>query len=224
MGFDEGGQLTEKVRRRPYSIVLLDEIEKAHANVFNMLLQVLDEGRLTDGTGRLVDFRNTVIIMTSNAGTRQLKEFQHGVGFNAAGMIGGTAVDDKGKEYARGIIQKALSKQFAPEFLNRLDEIVTFDQLDQNAIRQIVEIEIKPLVKRVEEMGYLIEITGKAKDLLAKKGYDIQFGARPLKRALQNYVEDCLCEMIISDKLKKGDSITIDKADNEDKLTFNVNH
>ena len=224
VGYDEGGQLTEKVRRRPYSIVLLDEIEKAHANVFNMLLQVLDEGRLTDGTGRLVDFRNTVIIMTSNAGTRQLKEFQHGVGFNAAGMIGGTAVDDKGKEYARGIIQKALSKQFAPEFLNRLDEIVTFDQLDQNAIRQIVEIEIKPLVKRVEEMGYLIEITGKAKDLLAKKGYDIQFGARPLKRALQNYVEDCLCEMIISDKLKKGDSITIDKADNEDKLTFNVNH
>lgn len=224
VGFDEGGQLTEKVRRRPYSIVLLDEIEKAHANVFNMLLQVLDEGRLTDGTGRLVDFRNTVIIMTSNAGTRQLKEFQHGVGFNAAGMIGGTAVDDKGKEYARGIIQKALSKQFAPEFLNRLDEIVTFDQLDQNAIRQIVEIEIKPLVKRVEEMGYLVEITGKAKDLLAKKGYDIQFGARPLKRALQNYVEDCLCEMIISDKLKKGDSITIDKADNEDKLTFNVNH
>ena len=224
VGFDEGGQLTEKVRRRPYSIVLLDEIEKAHANVFNMLLQVLDEGRLTDGTGRLVDFRNTVIIMTSNAGTRQLKEFQHGVGFNAAGMIGGTAVDNKGKEYARGIIQKALSKQFAPEFLNRLDEIVTFDQLDQNAIRQIVEIEIKPLVKRVEEMGYLIEITGKAKDLLAKKGYDIQFGARPLKRALQNYVEDCLCEMIISDKLKKGDSITIDKADNEDKLTFNVNH
>ena len=224
VGFDEGGQLTEKVRRRPYSIVLLDEIEKAHANVFNMLLQVLDEGRLTDGTGRLVDFRNTVIIMTSNAGTRQLKEFQHGVGFNAAGMIGGTSVDDKGKEYARGIIQKALSKQFAPEFLNRLDEIVTFDQLDQNAIRQIVEIEIKPLVKRVEEMGYLIEITGKAKDLLAKKGYDIQFGARPLKRALQNYVEDCLCEMIISDKLKKGDSITIDKADNEDKLTFNVNH
>ena len=224
VGFDEGGQLTEKVRRRPYSIVLLDEIEKAHANVFNMLLQVLDEGRLTDGTGRLVDFRNTVIIMTSNAGTRQLKEFQHGVGFNAAGMIGGTAVDDKGKEYARGIIQKALSKQFAPEFLNRLDEIVTFDQLDQNAIRQIVEIEIKPLVKRVEEMGYLIEITGKAKDLLAKKGYDIQFGARPLKRALQNYVEDCLCEMIISDKLKKGDSITIDKADNEDKLTFTVNH
>ena len=224
VGFDEGGQLTEKVRRRPYSIVLLDEIEKAHANVFNMFLQVLDEGRLTDGTGRLVDFRNTVIIMTSNAGTRQLKDFQHGVGFNAAGMIGGTAVDDKGKEYARGIIQKALSKQFAPEFLNRLDEIVTFDQLDQNAIRQIVEIEIKPLVKRVEEMGYLIEITGKAKDLLAKKGYDIQFGARPLKRALQNYVEDCLCEMIISDKLKKGDSITIDKADNEDKLTFNVNH
>lgn len=222
VGFDEGGQLTEKVRRRPYSIVLLDEIEKAHPNVFNMLLQVLDEGRLTDGSGRLIDFRNTVIIMTSNAGTRQLKEFQHGVGFNAAGMVNGIAVGDKDKEYARNIIQKALSKQFSPEFLNRLDEIITFDQLDMKAIRQIVEIEIKPLLKRVEDMGYAIEVTEAAKDFIAKKGYDIQFGARPLKRALQNYVEDGLCELILSDTLTAGNKVIIDKKEEGDKLSFLV--
>lgn len=220
VGYEEGGQLTEKVRRRPYSIVLLDEIEKAHANVFNMLLQVLDEGRLTDGSGRLIDFRNTVIIMTSNAGTRQLKEFQHGVGFNAAGMVNGVAVDDKDKEYARNIIQKALSKQFSPEFLNRLDEIITFDQLDMNAIRKIVDIEIKPLIKRVEDMGYGIEVTEAAKDFIAKKGYDIQFGARPLKRALQNYVEDGLCELILADGLSTGDKILVDKKEGEKKLSF----
>ena len=220
VGYEEGGQLTEKVRRRPYSIVLLDEIEKAHANVFNMLLQVLDEGRLTDGSGRLIDFRNTVIIMTSNAGTRQLKEFQHGVGFNAAGIVNGVAVDDKDKEYARNIIQKALSKQFSPEFLNRLDEIITFDQLDMNAIRKIVDIEIKPLIKRVEDMGYGIEVTEAAKDFIAKKGYDIQFGARPLKRALQNYVEDGLCELILADGLSTGDKILVDKKEGEKKLSF----
>ncbi len=220
VGYEEGGQLTEKVRRRPYSIVLLDEIEKAHANVFNMLLQVLDEGRLTDGSGRLIDFRNTVIIMTSNAGTRQLKEFQHGVGFNAAGMVNGVAVDDKDKEYARNIIQKALSKQFSPEFLNRLDEIITFDQLDMDAIRKIVDIEIKPLIKRVEDMGYGIEVTEAAKDFIAKKGYDIQFGARPLKRALQNYVEDGLCELILADGLSTGDKILVDKKEGEKKLSF----
>ena len=222
VGYEEGGQLSEKVRRRPYSIVLLDEIEKAHPNVFNMLLQVLDEGRLTDGSGRLIDFRNTVIIMTSNAGTRQLKEFQHGVGFNAAGMVNGIAVGDKDKEYARNIIQKALSKQFSPEFLNRLDEIITFDQLDMKAIRQIVEIEIKPLLKRVEDMGYAIEVTEAAKDFIAKKGYDIQFGARPLKRALQNYVEDGLCELILSDTLTAGNKVIIDKKKEGDKLSFLV--
>ena len=218
VGFDEGGQLTEKVRRRPYSIVLLDEIEKAHANVFNMLLQVLDEGRLTDGTGRLVDFRNTVIIMTSNAGTRQLKEFQHGVGFNAAGMVNGMATNEKDKEYARNIIQKALSKQFSPEFLNRLDEIITFDQLDINAIRSIVDIEIKPLLDRIEKLGYDIEITSEAKDFVARKGYDIQFGARPLKRALQNHIEDGICEMIINETITRGDKILIDKDKENDKL------
>ena len=222
VGYEEGGQLTEKVRRRPYSIVLLDEIEKAHGNVFNMLLQVLDEGRLTDGSGRLIDFRNTVIIMTSNAGTRQLKEFQHGVGFNAAGMVNGVASSDKDKEYARNIIQKALSKQFAPEFLNRLDEIITFDQLDMKAIREIVDIEIKPLLKRVEGMGYDIIMTESAKDFVAKKGYDIQFGARPLKRAIQNHVEDGLCELIINDRLSSGDKIVVDSGDDGKKLIFTI--
>ena len=173
-------------------------------------------------SGRLIDFRNTVIIMTSNAGTRQLKEFQHGVGFNAAGMVNGIAVGDKDKEYARNIIQKALSKQFSPEFLNRLDEIITFDQLDMKAIRQIVEIEIKPLLKRVEDMGYAIEVTEAAKDFIAKKGYDIQFGARPLKRALQNYVEDGLCELILSDTLTAGNKVIIDKKEEGDKLSFLV--
>ena len=218
VGYEEGGQLTEKVRRRPYSIVLLDEIEKAHTNVFNMLLQVLDEGSLTDGSGRLIDFRNTVIIMTSNAGTRQLKEFQHGVGFNAAGMVNGMATNEKDKEYARNIIQKALSKQFSPEFLNRLDEIITFDQLDINAIRSIVDIEIKPLLDRIEKLGYDIEITSEAKDFVARKGYDIQFGARPLKRALQNHIEDGICEMIINETITRGDKILIDKDKENDKL------
>ncbi|WP_314671161.1 ATP-dependent Clp protease ATP-binding subunit, partial [Segatella salivae] len=186
VGYEEGGQLTEKVRRHPYSIILLDEIEKAHGNIFNMLLQVLDEGRLTDGNGRLVDFRNTVIIMTSNAGTRQLKEFGHGVGFNAGGNTG-ISLNDKDKEYARSIIQKSLSKQFAPEFLNRLDEIITFDQLDLKAIKKIIDIELKGLYKRIESLGYQLTITDSAKEFVATKGYDVQFGARPLKRAIQNY-------------------------------------
>ena len=178
VGYEEGGQLTERVRRKPYSIVLLDEIEKAHGNVFNMLLQVLDEGRLTDGNGRLIDFRNTVIIMTSNAGTRQLKEFSHGVGFTAGGT--GLSMNDKDKEYARSIIQKSLSRQFSPEFLNRLDEIITFDQLDLEAIKQIINVELRGLYKRVEEMGYHIELTDAAKEFVASKGYDVQYGARPL--------------------------------------------
>ena len=176
VGYEEGGQLTEQVRRKPYSIILLDEIEKAHGNVFNMLLQVLDEGRLTDGNGRLVDFRNTVIIMTSNAGTRQLKEFGHGVGFNAGNGLG-VNMNEKDKEYARSIIQKSLSKQFAPEFLNRLDEIITFDQLDLKAIRKIIDIELKPLYKRVSDLGYTLTVSEDAKDFVAEKGYDVQFGA-----------------------------------------------
>lgn len=216
VGYDEGGQLTEKVRRQPYSIVLLDEIEKAHGNVFNMLLQVLDEGRLTDGNGRLVDFRNTVIIMTSNAGTRQLKDFGRGVGFNAGGLSGLSA-DEKDKEYARSIIQKSLQKQFAPEFLNRLDEIITFDQLDLSAIKQIVDIELQGLVSRVETMGYHLEVSDDAKEFVANKGYDVQFGARPLKRAIQNYIEDAVCELLLDDEIQVGDTIIVEKKE-DDKL------
>ena len=217
VGYEEGGQLTERVRRKPYSIVLLDEIEKAHGNVFNLLLQVLDEGRLTDGNGRLVDFRNTVIIMTSNAGTRQLKEFGRGVGFNTGGALG-LNMNEKDKEYARSIIQKSLSKQFAPEFLNRLDEIITFDQLDLNAINRIVDIELKGLYKRVEDLGYHLEITTEAKSYVASKGYDVQFGARPLKRAIQTYIEDLLAERILSDELALGDTIVIDKSPDKEEL------
>ena len=218
VGYESGGQLTEKVRRHPYSIVLLDEIEKAHSNVFNLLLQVLDEGRLTDGNGRLVDFRNTVIIMTSNAGTRQLKDFGRGVGFNAGGT--GLNMDQKGKEHARDIIQKALSKQFSPEFLNRLDEIITFDQLDLKAIRQIVDLELSGLLKRVEAMGYQLTITDAAKDFIASKGYDVQYGARPLKRAIQNYVEDGLGERIVEKGIQEGESITIDKHPEKEELVI----
>lgn len=219
VGYDEGGQLTEKVRRHPYSIVLLDEIEKAHGNVFNLLLQVLDEGRLTDGNGRLIDFRNTIIIMTSNAGTKQLKEFGRGVGFNAGGTLG-LSLDEKDKEHARSIIQKSLAKQFSPEFLNRLDEIITFDQLDLNAIKQIINIELKGLYKRLELLGYQMELSEKAKEFVATKGYDVQFGARPLKRAIQNYIEDGVCERILSGELHQGDTISIDKKDDEEKLFF----
>lgn len=217
VGYEEGGQLTERVRRKPYSIVLLDEIEKAHGNVFNLLLQVLDEGRLTDGNGRLVDFRNTVIIMTSNAGTRQLKEFGRGVGFNTGGALG-LNMNEKDKEYARSIIQKSLSKQFAPEFLNRLDEIITFDQLDLNAINRIVDIELKGLYKRVEDLDYHLEITSEAKTFVASKGYDVQFGARPLKRAIQTYIEDLLAERILSDELALGGTIVIDKSPDKEEL------
>lgn len=219
VGYEEGGQLTEKVRRHPYSIILLDEIEKAHSNIFNMLLQVLDEGRLTDGNGRLVDFRNTVIIMTSNAGTRQLKEFGHGVGFNAGGNTG-ISLNDKDKEYARSIIQKSLSKQFAPEFLNRLDEIITFDQLDLKAIKKIIDIELKGLYKRIESLGYQLTVTDNAKEFVATKGYDVQFGARPLKRAIQNYIEDGVCEKLLSGELHEGDTIAVSKIPNKDELQF----
>ena len=222
VGYDEGGQLTEQVRRHPYSIVLLDEIEKAHGNVFNLLLQVLDEGRLTDGNGRLVDFRNTVIIMTSNAGTRQLKEFSRGVGFNAGGITNAANMDSKDKQYARSIIQKSLAKQFSPEFLNRLDEIITFDQLDLDAIKRIIDIELAGLHKRVAELGLTISLTDKAKEFVATKGYDIQFGARPLKRAIQTYIEDGIAEMILSEETSEGDTIIVDKAEDKDELTFSV--
>ena len=220
VGYEEGGQLTERVRRKPYSIVLLDEIEKAHGNVFNLLLQVLDEGRLTDGNGRFVDFRNTVIIMTSNAGTRQLKEFGNGIGFTASSL--GLNMNEKDREHARSIVQKALSKQFSPEFLNRLDEIITFEQLDLEAIKRIIDVELKGLYHRIHELGYEIELTPAAKEFVATKGYDVQFGARPLKRAIQNYIEDGICEQILSDNLPSGATILIDKDSKKESLTFRI--
>ena len=219
VGYEEGGQLTERVRRHPYSIVLLDEIEKAHGNVFNLLLQVLDEGRLTDGNGRFVDFRNTVIIMTSNAGTRQLKEFGRGVGFNTNSST--LMLDEKDKEHARQIVQKALSKQFSPEFLNRLDEIITFDQLDLEAIKQIIDVELKGLYQRIGDMGYTIELSDEAKQFVAEKGYDVQFGARPLKRAIQTYIEDGISELIVNGNIEPGATIHITKAADKEELTIN---
>lgn len=213
VGYEEGGQLTEKVRRKPYSIVLLDEIEKAHPDVFNILLQVLDEGRLTDNVGRTIDFKNTVIIMTSNIGTRQLKEFGRGVGFAAQNRT-----DDK--EYSRGVIQKALNKTFSPEFLNRLDEIITFDQLSLDAITRIVDIELKGLYERLEGIGYHLQVDDAAKKFLATKGYDVQFGARPLKRAIQNYLEDGLSELIVSGGVQPGDTVSVTHEDGKDELTM----
>lgn len=221
VGYEEGGQLTEKVRRTPYSIVLLDEIEKAHPSVFNLLLQVFDEGRLTDGNGRLVDFRNTIIIMTSNTGTRQLKDFGHGIGFNASGITADN-VDDKGKEYARSIIQKSLGKQFSPEFLNRLDEIIMFDQLDKAALAKIVDIELEKTIKRIGEMGYTVQIADEVKQFVASKGYDVQYGARPLNRAIQTYIEDGICEQLLNDDIHPGVTIRVDKTKDTDKLQFSI--
>ena len=206
VGYDEGGMLTEKVRRKPYSIVLLDEIEKAHQDVFNLLLQVMDDGRLTDTQGRTIDFRNTVIIMTSNVGTRQLKEFGRGVGFSA--MVG---KDDK--EVSRSVIQKALNKQFSPEFLNRIDEIITFDQLELDAILQIIGIELRGLYKRIEDLGMTLEITEEAQKFIAEKGYDKQFGARPLRRAIQQHLEDGISELIVEEKVCAGDTILAELKD-----------
>ena len=219
VGYEEGGQLTERVRRHPYSIVLLDEIEKAHGNVFNLLLQVLDEGRLTDGNGRFVDFRNTVIIMTSNAGTRQLKDFGRGVGFTTSASSS-LALNEQDKEHARQIVQKALSKQFSPEFLNRLDEIITFDQLDLTAIKQIIDVELKGLYKRINDLGFHIDLTDEAKQFVAEKGYDVQYGARPLKRAIQSYIEDGISELIVNGDLPENSTIHITKEEGKEELSF----
>ena len=202
VGYEEGGQLTEKVRRHPYSIVLLDEIEKAHSDVFNMLLQVMDEGRLTDSLGRTVDFKNTIIIMTSNIGTRQLKEFGKGIGFTAQ-------TSENEKEHANSVIRKALNKSFAPEFINRLDEIVTFDQLDIASLEKIIDIELTGLYKRIEGCGYHLLLDQEAKRFVAEKGYDVQFGARPLKRSIQNHLEDGLAELIINEEPQTGDTLHV---------------
>jgi ATP-dependent Clp protease ATP-binding subunit ClpC len=214
VGYEEGGQLTEKVRRKPYSVVLLDEIEKAHPDVFNILLQVLDEGRLTDSLGRRIDFKNTILILTSNIGTRQLKDFRQGVGFNTKGS---ESID---KEFSYGIIQKALNKAFAPEFLNRIDDIVMFDQLDKEAIHKIIDIELQGLYDRVAKLGYSLVLTNEAKDFIASKGYDIQFGARPLKRAIQKYLEDEMAEMIIKASVAEGNTIHVDFNKEEQKLSI----
>ena len=215
VGYEEGGQLTEKVRRKPYSIVLLDEIEKAHPDVFNLLLQVMDEGRLTDSYGRMVDFKNTVIIMTSNIGTRQLKEFGRGVGFATQSRL-----DDK--EFSRSVIQKALNKSFAPEFINRVDEIITFDQLSLEAITKIIDIELKGLYDRIESIGYKLVIDDEAKRFVAEKGYDVQFGARPLKRAIQTHLEDGLSELIITSSLKEKDVIQVSLNKEKGELEMKV--
>ncbi|EIY75358.1 hypothetical protein HMPREF1058_03219 [Phocaeicola vulgatus CL09T03C04] len=215
VGYEEGGQLTEKVRRKPYSIVLLDEIEKAHPDVFNILLQVMDEGRLTDSYGRTVDFKNTIIIMTSNIGTRQLKEFGKGIGFAAQ-----VRTDDK--EYSRSVITKALNKSFAPEFINRLDEIITFDQLDLDALIRIIDIELKGLYSRVENIGYKLVIDEDAKKFVATKGYDVQFGARPLKRAIQNNLEDGISELILGSEMAAGDTIKVSYDKEKDLIVMTV--
>ena len=216
VGYEEGGQLTEKVRRKPYSIVLLDEIEKAHPDVFNLLLQVLDDGVLTDSLGRRVDFKNTIIIMTSNIGSRQLKDFGQGVGFGTQAKLNAK------NAYSQSVIDNALKRTFAPEFLNRVDDVVMFNSLEKSDIHKIIEIEIRQVVKRVEEMGYKIELTPKAMDFIAEKGWDEQYGARPLKRAVQKYVEDVLAEAIISSNLHIGDTISIDLSENGDETIVNV--
>jgi len=210
VGYEEGGQLTERVRRKPYSIVLFDEIEKAHQDVFNLLLQIMDEGRLTDSLGRRIDFKNTIIIMTSNVGTRQLKDFGKGVGFNIDSSL------EMDMEYSRGVIQKALNRTFSPEFLNRVDEIVMFDQLNKETIKKIIDLELKGLFSRVTSLGYNIELSPEAKDFIAEKGYDVQFGARPLKRAIQRYLEDELADIVLSGEVHEGDTIFMELNETKD--------
>lgn len=216
VGYEEGGQLTEKVRRKPYSIVLLDEIEKAHPDVFHLLLQVLDDGLITDSLGRRIDFKNTIIIMTSNIGSRQVKDFGQGVGFNT------TARESAKDKYSQSIIENALKKTFAPEFLNRVDDIVIFDSLKREHIHKIIDIELKSLFTRVRDLGYTLELTEKAKDFIVDKGWDEKFGARPLKRAIQKYVEDPLAEEIIGARLKEGDIILLDYSDEKTELELSI--
>ena len=215
VGYEEGGQLTEKVRRRPYSVVLLDEVEKAHPDVFNILLQIMDEGHVTDSLGRKIDFKNTILIMTSNIGTRQLKDFGRGVGFN-------TGNDMSATEFSRSVIQKALNKAFAPEFLNRVDDIVMFDQLSKESIYKIIDLELAGLYKRIGDLGFKVKLTEPAKEFIANKGYDVQFGARPLKRAIQKYIEDEMAELIIRTGMKEGDSVLIDFDSEKQQIVMNV--
>jgi ATP-dependent Clp protease ATP-binding subunit ClpC len=218
VGYEEGGQLTEKVRRKPYSVVLLDEIEKAHPDIFNILLQVLDDGQLTDGLGRKVDFKNTLIIMTSNIGVRQLKDFGAGVGFATSAKV------DNMEEISRGVIEKALKRTFAPEFLNRIDDVIIFNSLDETHIAQIIDIIMQDVLKRLNTLGFTLELTDGAKKFIAEKGYDQQFGARPLHRAIQKYLEDPLAEEILNHRIKEGDKVIADYSEEEKKITFTLEH
>jgi len=216
VGYEEGGQLTEKIRRKPYAVVLLDEIEKAHPDVFNMLLQILDDGHITDSLGRKIDFRNTIIIMTSNIGARQLKDFGTGVGF------GTSARKDQSDEHAKGIIEGALKKSFAPEFLNRIDDVIVFNALEREDIHSIIDIELDKLLHRILDLGYTLKLSDKAKDYIADKGFDKKYGARPLKRAIQKYIEDALAEEIVNSKLTEGDTITMDLDEQKNDLTIKI--
>ncbi len=216
VGYEEGGQLTEKIRRKPYAVVLLDEIEKAHPDVFNMLLQVLDDGHITDSLGRKIDFRNTIIIMTSNIGSRQLKDFGAGVGFGTASKAAQADAN------AKKVIESALKKSFAPEFLNRIDDVIVFNALEREDIHSIIDIELKKLVDRIEDLGYKLNLTDEAKDYIADKGFDKQYGARPLKRAIQKYIEDALAEEIVNSKLNEGDSIFMDLDKKTNDLTIKI--
>ncbi len=216
VGYEEGGQLTEKIRRKPYSVVLLDEIEKAHPDVFNLLLQVLDDGILTDGLGRRVDFRNTIIIMTSNIGARDLKDFGAGIGFSTQAKV------DKLDELMKGTIQNALRKAFSPEFLNRLDDVIVFNSLEKKDIHRVIDITLKNVFSRISALGYNIELTDKAKDFLSDKGYDPQYGARPLNRAIQKYLEDPVAEEILKGEVSNGDTILADYEGTGETLTLKV--
>jgi ATP-dependent Clp protease ATP-binding subunit ClpC len=216
VGYEEGGQLSEKVRRRPYSVILLDEVEKAHPDIFNMLLQVLDDGFLTDSLGRKVNFQNTIVIMTSNIGARQLKDFGTGVGFETASQKA------QSTDIEKGILNKELKKTFTPEFLNRVDDIVIFNALDKKDIRKIVDIELDKVIIRIQKLSYDVTITGAAKDFLAEKGFDNKYGARPLNRAIQKYIEDLVAENVVDNTLKEGDSLLIEKSDDDSKLSLSV--
>jgi len=216
VGYEEGGQLTEKVRRKPYSVILLDEIEKAHPDIYNILLQVLDDGQLTDGLGRRVDFKNTLIIMTSNIGVRQLKEFGDGVGFATASRV------QNAEENNKAVIEKALKRTFSPEFLNRIDDVVIFNSLTKEHIFEIIDILMKGVMKRLAGLGFSLEITPDAKDFIAEKGYDVQFGARPLHRAIQKYLEDQLAEEILSMNVKQGDILVADLDKENQKIVFSL--
>jgi ATP-dependent Clp protease ATP-binding subunit ClpC len=217
VGYEEGGQLTEKVRRRPYSVILLDEVEKAHPDIFNMLLQVLDDGFLTDSLGRKINFQNTIIIMTSNVGARQVKDFGRGLGFETASQKA------QSQEIEKGVIEKELKKTFSPEFLNRIDDIVVFNPLEQKDIRKIVDIELVKLIQRIDQLGYKIVVSDPAKDFIAEKGYDSKYGARPLNRAIQKYVEDLLAEHVVNNAIKEGDKILVDQNKEGDDLQLKIN-